>query len=101
MLPPVLKLIVPVLVIVVSVLTVMFPTVAVANVATAGTDPPNTTSLLGTHAVLKSPASVVPQLAPVQVKPVVPLVFQYAVAAFASFDQPANERAANVAIAVR
>jgi hypothetical protein len=77
----------------------MFPTVVVANVAKAGTDPPNTTSLLATHAVLKGPAPVVPQLGPVQVKPVAPVVFQYNACALASLDQPANKRAVNVAIA--
>jgi hypothetical protein len=65
----------------------------------AAVDPPNTASSLATHAVLKGPASVVPQLAPVQVKPVVPVVFQYFVWAFASLDQPAKRRAVNVAIA--
>jgi hypothetical protein len=76
----------------------MFPTVVVANVMAAAADPPNTTSLLVAHAVLKGPLAVVPHELPVQV-PVVPAWFQYCVAALASLDQPKRERAVNVAIA--
>jgi hypothetical protein len=76
----------------------MFPTVVVAKVMAAATDPPNTTSLLVAHAPVKGPLALVPQSELVQAPPV-PAWFQYTVAALASLDQPNKERAVNVAIA--